>query len=82
MSYRCVLMLVSGVLLLGIGAITRTYMNIMISRSPLPGSCAARSTELRYRRLISGRYFPRTVTDAEACWNRDEEQTFKAGVRT
>lgn len=52
MPYRCVFMLVSGVLLFGIGAITRTYMNIMISRSPLSRSSGARSTELRYRRLI------------------------------
>lgn len=53
MSYRCDLMLVSGVLLFGVGAITRTYMNIMISRSPLPGSSAARSTELRYRHFVT-----------------------------
>jgi len=52
MSYRCILMLVSGVLLFGVGAVTRTYMNIMISRSPLPGGSGAQSTELRYRRLV------------------------------
>src|ERR1035441_10603238 len=65
MSHGCVLMLVVGVLLFGIGAITRTYMNIMINRSPLPDGPGARSTELRYKRLIKeqgGKVWPLVVT--------------------
>jgi hypothetical protein len=52
MSYHFVFMLVFGVVLFGVGALARTYMNIVISRSPLAGSSGTRSTELRYKRLI------------------------------
>ena len=65
MSHGCVLLLVVGVLLFGIGGITRTYMNIVISRSSLLGGSGTRSTELRYKRLIKeqgGKVWPLVVT--------------------
>jgi hypothetical protein len=55
MSNRFVLMLASGFVVFGIGALTRTYMNILISQSPLSHGSNTRSTELRYKRLIKER---------------------------
>jgi hypothetical protein len=50
-------MLVFGIVLFAIGVLTRTYMNVVIGRSPLSGS-DARSTELRYKRLIKEKGAP------------------------
>jgi len=52
-SYPYVFMLVVGILLVCIGAVTRTYMNILISKSPPSHGRDMRSTELKYKRLIS-----------------------------
>jgi hypothetical protein len=65
MPYRFVFMLVFGVVLFVVGALTRAYMNIVISRSPLSSSSGVRSTELRYKRLIreqGARVWPLVVT--------------------
>jgi hypothetical protein len=65
MSHRFVLMLIFGLVLFGVGALTRTYMNALIKRSPLAGSLGTRSTELRYKRLIveqRARVWPLIVT--------------------
>jgi hypothetical protein len=44
--------LILGIVVFGIGALARTYMNILISRSPLSGGSPTRSTERKYMRLI------------------------------
>jgi hypothetical protein len=65
MSHSFVLMLVFGIVLFAVGALTRTYMNVVIGRSPLSDGSGARSTELRYWRLIKaqgGRVWPLVVT--------------------
>jgi hypothetical protein len=65
MSNRFVLMLASGFIVFGIGGLSRTYMNILISQSLLSDGSNARSTELRYKRLIrekGARVWPLIVT--------------------
>ena len=65
MSNRFALMLASGFVIFGIGALSRAYMNILISQSPLSGGSNTRSTELRYKRLIKekgARSWPLVVT--------------------
>jgi hypothetical protein len=65
MSNRFVLMLASGLIIFVIGALSRTYMNILISQSPLSDGPKTSSTELRYRRLIKekgARAWPLLVT--------------------
>lgn len=52
MPLRFELMLIVGFVLVLTGTATRTYMNIVIDRSPLAGNTFTRSTELRYRRLV------------------------------
>ena len=52
MSYRFVLMLIFGIVLFAVGGLARTYMNVVIGRSPLSDGSGWRSTERRYRRLI------------------------------
>lgn len=51
MSYRGGFALVIGMALFVIGGLARTYMNILISRSPLSSESPFSSTELRYKRL-------------------------------
>jgi hypothetical protein len=65
MPYHFVLMLVFGIVLFGAGALARRYMNIVIKRSPRAGGSGSRSTERRYRRLITeqgARAWPLVVT--------------------
>jgi hypothetical protein len=47
-----------GLVLVGVGALARMNMNIVIKRSPLPDSLGTDSTELRYRRLIKEQGVP------------------------
>lgn len=64
MPDRYALLLAVGLTLFCAGALSRTYMTIMIHRSPLRVS-TVRSTEVRYRRLIRGqgaRVWPLLVT--------------------
>jgi hypothetical protein len=65
MSNRFVLMLASGFVVFGTGGLSRAYMNILISQSPLSSGSNTRSTELRYKRLIKEkgtRVWPLVVT--------------------
>ena len=57
MSDRFVLMLAFGVVLFGVGALARTYMNIRIGQAPSDGS-TTRSTEIKYMRLVRNKGAP------------------------
>jgi len=55
MRSQFVLVLIAGVFLFGVGALTRRHMNIVIGRSPAARGSATRSTEIRYARLVAQR---------------------------
>jgi len=59
MSGLPLIVLILGIVLFGVGALTRAYMNSQLNHSSPFGSASIRSTELRYYRLAREAGLPR-----------------------